>query len=137
MMKTEMSNCDSKKIEISQAFDNIVLEQRMMDEINDLASEPDEYEQKDLESAQKRFGKFNLVQLTDWLMQHYENNFADQLDEIKPPLSFYVAVDYASLLRDEHYTGYIDIIRLPEKKTQTQYLLFATPEGLQNSKLFN
>lgn len=54
-MKTEMSNCDSKKIEISQAFDKIVLEQRMMDEINDLASESDEYEQKDLESAQGSF----------------------------------------------------------------------------------
>lgn len=125
------------KIEISQAFDKIVLEERMMDEINELASEPDEYEQKDLASAEKRFGKFNLVQLTDWLMQHYENTFADQLDEIKQPLSFYVAVDYASLLRDELYTGYIDIIRLPEKTTQTQYLLFATPEGLENSKLFN
>lgn len=134
MMKTEMSNCNSKKIEISQAFDKIVLEQQMMDEINDLASE---YEQKDLESAQKCFGKFNLMQLTDWLMQHYENNFADQLAEIKPPLSFYVTVDYASLLRDELYNGYIDIIRLPEKTTQTQYLLFATPKGLQNSKLFN
>ena len=125
------------KIEISQAFDKIVLERRMMDEINDLASEPDEYEQKDLASAEQRFGKFNLVQLTNWLMQHYENNFADQLDEIKQPLSFYVAVDYASLLRDELYTGYIDIIRLSKKKAQTQYLLFATPEGLENSKLFN
>ena len=136
-MKTEMNNRDSKKIEISQAFDKIVLEMRMMDEINDLASDSDEYEQKDLASAQQRFGKFNLVQLTNWLMQHYENNFADQLDEIKQPLSFYVAVDYASLLRDELYTGYIDIIRLSKNTTQTQYLLFATPEGLENSKLFN
>lgn len=125
------------KIEISQAFDKIVLERRMMDEINDVASEPAEYEQKDLASAEKRFGKFNLVQLTNWLMQQYESNFADQLDEIKQPLSFYVTVDYASLLRDELYTGYIDIIRLSKKKTQTQYLLFATPEGLENSKLFN
>lgn len=125
------------KIEISQAFDKIVLERRMMDEINDLASEPDEYEQKDLASAEQRFGKFNLVQLTNWLMQQYENNFADQLAEIKQPLSFYIAVDYASLLRDELYTGYIDIIRLSKKKAQTQYLLFATPEGLENSKLFN
>ena len=132
-----MNNRDSKKIEISQAFDKIVLEKRMMDEINDLASDSDEYEQKDLASAEKRFGKFNLVQLTNWLMQQYENNFADQLDEIKQPLSFYVAVDYASLLRDELYTGYIDIIRLSKNTTPTQYLLFATPEGLENSKLFN
>ena len=136
-MKNEMNNRDAKKIEISQAFDKIVLEKRMMDEINDLASDSDEYEQKDLASAEKRFGKFNLVQLTNWLMQQYENNFADQLDEIKQPLSFYVAVDYASLLRDELYTGYIDIIRLSKNTTQTQYLLFATPEGLENSKLFN
>lgn len=46
------------KIEIGQAFDKIVLEQRMMDEINDLTSEPAEYEQKDLASAEKRFGNF-------------------------------------------------------------------------------
>lgn len=51
-MKTEMNNRDAKKIEISQAFDKIVLEKRMMDEINELASEPDEYEQKDLASAE-------------------------------------------------------------------------------------
>ena len=47
-----MNNRDAKKIEISQAFDKIVLEKRMMDEINELASEPDEYEQKDLASAE-------------------------------------------------------------------------------------
>lgn len=46
------------KIEISQAFDKIVLERRIMEEINDLASDPNEYEQKDLASAEKRFGNF-------------------------------------------------------------------------------
>ena len=114
-------------IDLDSAFDDFTEESLFRKVIIDNTEDLDGYDPKNALIFD------NLDDLFIALFKNYQYTWSKEFDKIKYPLHFYTHIDYASMLRDDIYTGYITIT----KDKQNHYYVFIPLEPALKSNLIN
>lgn len=92
----------------------------------------EEYSDAQVAAAKRQFGCWKTItELAQDLLKMYQNRWQSKVNRIDDPLSYYVVIDYSSMLQDDIFTGYFNLI----KCENGDFTLLMTPEGAKNSLL--
>lgn len=114
-------------IDIDSAFDDFTQESLFRKILEDNTENLEGYDPKNALT----FDTFEDMFIA--LYKQYQYTWSDQVDKIKYPLHFYMHVDYASMLRDDIFSGYITIT----KDKNNHYYLFIPMQPALNSNMIN
>ena len=120
------------KIDLKSAYDEFTQESLFRQVCKENIGDADEYDDSQIETGKRQFGCWKSVaEMAQDLLKMYKNRWQNKVDLIDDPLSYYVTVDYSSMLQDDIFTGYFDLL----KRSNGTYVLHMTPEGAKKSHL--
>lgn len=120
------------KIDLKSAYDDFTQEDLFRQVIKENVGDASEYEEKGIEKAKKMFGTWkDIDHLSDDLLKMYKDHYEDIAEDIDERINFYVVVDYSSMLQDDIFSGFMDILKLQNGK----YIVYMPDEGIQRSNL--
>ena len=120
------------KIDLKSAYDDFTQEDLFRQVIKENIGDASEYEEKDIEKAKKMFGTWqDIDHLSDDLLKMYKDHYEEIAEDIDERINFYVVIDYSSMLQDDIFSGFMDIL----KCKNGDLVVFMPPEGIQRSNL--
>ena len=127
-----MEAVEMAKIDLKSAYDEFTQESLFRQVCKENIGDADEYDRDQIETDKRQFGCWKSVtEMAQDLLKMYKNRWQNKVDLIADPLSYYVTVDYSSMLQDDLFTGYFDLL----KCSNGTYVLHMTPEGAKKSHL--
>lgn len=122
------------EISLKEAYNEFTQERLFKAVCDENLSSESDYDEAQITADKNQFGCWrNTVELAQDLLQKYQDMWQSKVDSIDSTLGYYVAVDYSSMLQDDLYTGYFDLVECENGKI----VLHMTPEGAERSHLTN
>lgn len=120
------------KIDIKEAYDEFTQEDLFRQVCEENIGDASEYDDSQIETDKSQFGCWkNITEMAQDLLKMYQSRWQNKVDSIDDTLNYYVTVDYSSMLQDDLFTGYFDLL----KCSNGTYVLHMTPEGAKKSHL--
>lgn len=120
------------KIDLKSAYDEFTQEDLFRQVCEENIGDADEYDRDQIETDKRQFGCWKSVtEMAQDLLKMYQSRWQNKVDSIDDTLNYYVTVDYSSMLQDDLFTGYFDLL----KCSNGTYVLYMTPEGAKKSHL--
>lgn len=120
------------KIDLKSAYDDFTQEDLFRQVIKENIGDASEYEDKNIEKAKKMFGTWkDINRLSDDLLKMYKDHYEEIAEDIDERINFYVVIDYSSMLQDDIFSGFMDILKCQNGK----YIVYMPDEGIQRSNL--
>lgn len=120
------------QINLKSAYDLATQEDLFRLICSENIDDAEEYDRDQIAAAKRQFGCWkSITELAQDLLKMYQNRWQSKVNRIDDPLSYYVVIDYSSMLQDDIFTGYFNLI----KCENGDFTLLMTPEGAKNSLL--
>lgn len=120
------------KIDLKSAYDNFTQEDLFRSVVKENVGDASEYQDKDIKKAKAMFGTWkDIDHLSDDLLKMYKDHYEDIAEDIDERINFYIVIDYSSMLQDDIFSGFMDILKLQNGK----YIVYMPDEGIQRSNL--
>lgn len=120
------------KIDLKSAYDNFTQKNLVRSVVKENVGDASEYQDKDIKKAKAMFGTWkDIDHLSDDLLKMYKDHYEDIAEDIDERINFYVVIDYSSMLQDDIFSGFVDILKLQNGSL----VVFMPDEGIQRSNL--
>lgn len=120
------------RINLDEAYSDWTQESLFNQVVKDNIGDESDYDDKYIKQAKDQFGTFDdFYDLARKLLEMYQNKYMAIIDNINKNINYYVHVDFSSMLQDDLFNGYFDILKLKDGK----YTIYMNPTGQVRSNL--